>query len=150
MEALVSASSAPSCTAGVAVAFGAVRMNEFVAAEFRTESWPIPLPRRIVRPVHSSDEEPVLNVKSSFDVIAPVDPTLNTLAAPATWKSRKFPANPLTRFIPSGVPPVDHVVTAVVPVGWNRSCGKVVVAVPPVNRVPVKPTTAVEAPALRL
>jgi hypothetical protein len=68
-------------------------------------------------------------------VIPPADDTLNLLL-PATCRSRRFPPNPLAALTPNPVPDVDHAVD-VVPDGSTRMCGFVVVAVPPVNQVPV-------------
>lgn len=71
-------------------------------------------------------------------VIAPAEETAKTLEA-ATWVSIKLPVNPEAAFIPKPVPEVDQLVE-VVPEGSTKIWGLVVVALPPLNQVPVKET----------
>ena len=71
-------------------------------------------------------------------VTVPLVPnTEKTDAPPFGCTSKAAPLNPDGTFIPKAVPLVLHVVTAVVPVGWIKNCGKLVVLVPPVRIVPL-------------
>jgi hypothetical protein len=72
-------------------------------------------------------------------VMAPVLFTKKRDAPPFTWKSTKLPPNPEGAFIPNSVPEVDHEVTAV-ELWIKPTMGKVVVADPPVNKVPFTST----------
>ena len=69
--------------------------------------------------------------------------------APFTCKSSRLPANPLAALTPRPVPLVLHAVE-VVPLGSIRSWGLVVVAVPPLNHVPLSFRGGVEAAPARL
>ena len=66
---------------------------------------------------------------------------------PFTCKSSRLPVNPDAELTPSPVPFVLHPVE-VAPVGSIKSCGFVVVAVPPVNHVPVIVAGGVDAAPL--
>lgn len=77
------------------------------------------------------------------NVAAPPDVTEN-LETPFNCKSAKLPVNPEAALIPKPVPLVDQVLE-VAPEGSIRSCGLVLVEVPPLNQVPVKASAGVEA-----
>jgi hypothetical protein len=79
------------------------------------------------------------------------EPLLATLAwlVPFTCRSSRFPANPLAALTPRPVPLVLQAVD-VAPLGSIRNWGLVVVAVPPVNHVPVKVPGGADAAPFRL